>query len=252
MAPSYQVPVVDEKRFSFDGAVGVGEHWKNFRNGIIESIPVMFVYLAYGIPFGVLAVQLGMPAWVAIGLSFFGLAGAAQFLALQLLGANAGLPEILVASGVLNLRHIFYAMALALRLPPTSPWMLLYVAHATTDESFGINMARDPAAEKIPLASVLGTNAAIHASWVGATVLGVLLGQHLPSMDIFKALLPIFFAVLLSLRMQSRRDAGVALLAAALTIGALHWFPSRGAFLIGALASSLVMMGWRQRKRKRA
>lgn len=232
-------------------------HTDSFVSGMVQAIPIMLVYIAYAVPFGMLAVQMGIPGWAAIALSAFGFAGSAQFLALHLFGMGAGVAAILTAAWIINLRHVFYSMALALRLPPMSAWQRVYIAHTNTDESFGINMAKSPTTSPLSLASVLGTNLLAHGTWTGATAVGVVLGhslttESLPYLDLFKALLPMMFAVLLALRLRTRRDALVALCAVPLTLGAIHLLPGHGAFLVGAVAAPTLVQLLRRRQQDEA
>ncbi len=239
-----------------------------FLHGATQAIPIMLVYVAYATPFGFAAVQMGVPWWAVTAMSFFGYAGAAQFLALHLIGVDAGISAIVTATCILNLRHIFYGMALSLRIPRLPQWQLLYLAHSTTDESFGVNIAKD--APQLSAGTLWGTNLCAHLTWTGATTAGAVLASlsfkgtvplaqllqldclpvnsctvgDRPLRALATALLPMLFAVLLALRLLTWRDVAVAVSASAITFGAMQVMPGHGAFLVGAVAATTMMQSF--------
>lgn len=209
-----------------------------FFQGVREALPVHVLYQIFGIPFGVLTAQMQVPLWAALGLSWIGYAGAAQFVVLQLLGLHAGLAAIFSATALINLRHIFYGMALSVRMPAVGMPSMLYLAHSLTDEAFGVNMARPTDANgRVSAASLWGTNLSCHVAWTVATAIGALIGAELPAVAVCGALMPIFFAALLSLRIRVRRDVAIVGIAVLCTLLAVRWIPGRSAFLCGALVA---------------
>lgn len=77
-----------------------------FGAGVLRAIPLAITYLAYGIPLGILGVQSGLPAWAMILMSTLVLGGASQYVCLQLLAVGAGIGDIILATFVVNLRHL--------------------------------------------------------------------------------------------------------------------------------------------------
>ncbi|WP_197472494.1 AzlC family ABC transporter permease, partial [Oleiphilus sp. HI0067] len=77
-----------------------------------QTFPVMFGYVPMGMAFGVLFSELGYPWYFASIMGIVIFAGAAQFMAVGLLAAGAGLIEVTVTTLLLNSRHVFYGLSL--------------------------------------------------------------------------------------------------------------------------------------------
>jgi len=71
----------------------------------------MFGYVPLGMAFGILFQDLGYPWYFATLMGLFVFAGAAQFMAIGLLTAQAGLLEVAVSTLALNSRHIFFGLS---------------------------------------------------------------------------------------------------------------------------------------------
>jgi predicted branched-subunit amino acid permease len=89
------------------------------------TLPVMFGYLPLGAAFGILAIELGIPAWAALLMSLAIYAGAGQFLAVALLAAGAGLVEVTVASLAVVTLHLWRRNALLSIIGGTAAYMAM-------------------------------------------------------------------------------------------------------------------------------
>ncbi|CAD7286299.1 Inner membrane protein YgaZ [Campylobacter suis] len=100
------------------------------------SIPIFMGYFPLGMAFGILAIGVGVSAFIAISLSFLTYAGAAQFMMVGLFASGTGLVEAFVVSYLVNLRHTFYGLAL-LKEYENLRFRLFNVA-TLTDETFAV------------------------------------------------------------------------------------------------------------------
>ena len=107
------------------------------------TLPVMFGYIPLGIAFGILFQDLGYPWYFASLMGILVFAGAAQFMAVGLLSAQAGLLEVAVSTLALNSRHIFFGLSLLNRYPQRGPgrWYLIF---GLTDETFSLITSTPP------------------------------------------------------------------------------------------------------------
>lgn len=217
---------------------------KTFQKGVLEAFPIVFSYLILSVPFGILATKLGIPPWASIGMSVFVFAGSAQFICLQLIAVNAGLAAIVAATFVINLRHFLMSMSLGHALPRTRKRFLLYIAHANTDETYGINITKR---KPLAFANVLGTNFFSHLGWIGGTAVGAVAGSVIPiEMKYVEGILPLMFVALLGSQIRSGKDHVLTLLAGALTLAFLQIFPGKWPFLITALSLPTLALLWRK------
>jgi 4-azaleucine resistance transporter AzlC len=222
-----------------------------FVNGVAMAIPIFVGYTALGIPYGMLGVASGIPAWVLVLMSTFILAGSAQFVAVQMIAAGAGVVPIIIAGFALNVRHIFMAMSLGNSMGKASAPLLAYIAHSTTDEAFGVNISKADGGSLVDPMDALGTNIITHASWVVATLVGAYLGGYIPAgTEVASAALPIMFAVLLALQIKGLVHVLCAVLAVAVTVLAMSYLPKNWSFLAAALVVPTIATIYEEVRRK--
>src|SRR5690625_5312723 len=155
--------------------------------------------------FGLLFVQAGGAAWLAVASSLLVYAGAAQFMMVPMLAAGMPVGSIVLATLVINLRHVFYGLSL-LENMPAARWRCWYVIYAFTDESWSVLTAlpHKQRAEHMTVLSALN-----QLWWVGGTLAGAPIGARaelgLNGLDFALAAL---FAVLAAEQWRSRRDWG--------------------------------------------
>ena len=140
-----------------------------------SSLPVMFGYVPLGMAFGVLFQNLGFAWYYAAAMGIFVFAGAAQFMAVGLLAAHAGLLEVAIATLVLNSRHMFFGISLLKRYHAKG-FKKLYMIFGLTDETYSLVTS----ARSIPGEDDQNYYAALtamnHSYWVAGCTLGALLG----------------------------------------------------------------------------
>lgn len=184
------------------------------------TAPVAMGYIPLGAVFGFLFVQAGGSGWLALASSLLIYAGAAQFMMVPMLVAGLPVSAIVLATLILNLRHVFYGLSL-LSSMPVNGWQRTYSIFALTDESYSVLTALPAHERPHRMALVCALN---QGWWVLGTALGVMLGARaqigLTGLDFVLAAL---FAVLAVEQWRARRDVipiwialvayGIALLA---------------------------------------
>lgn len=199
------------------------------------AAPVAMGYIPLGAVFGFLFVQAGGSAWLALAASLFIYAGAAQFMMIPMLAASLPLGAIVLATLVINLRHVFYGLSL-LSSMPAGRWQRAYGIFALTDESYAVLTALPANARARRMALVCGLN---QGWWVLGTALGAALGSGaqigFAGLDFVLAAL---FAVLAVEQWRARRDAVPVWIATTSYAVALFVLP--GQALAVAIALSLI------------
>jgi len=157
------------------------------------SVPVAMGYVPLGMVFGFLMVQAGGAWWLALLSSLFVFAGAAQFMAIPLLAAGAPLGTIVLATLVVNLRHLFYGFSL-LEKRPSKAWQRMYLIWALTDENYSL-LTTLPT--EISSAQRVGLVMLNHGWWILGTLIGAFLGAQIShSLSGIEFSLAALFAVL--------------------------------------------------------
>jgi len=207
----------------------------------VTTLPVMFGYLPLGAAFGILAAEIGIPAWGALLMSLIIYAGAGQFLAIALLAGGAGLTEVAVATLMLNSRHLFYGLSLLRRFQGAG-WRKPYLIFALTDETYSLLTAHGGDGG-LDHAQAFRISLLNHLWWVLGSMAGVLASTTLTfdSRGIEFALTALFIVLTLE---QARRLRQWLPFAIALATGvtAMLLLPERH-LLLGAIgAASLVLL----------
>jgi len=211
--------------------------------GIGVISPVLLVYVAIGMAYGVLAVDNGITPWLAVLMSALVYAGTAQLVGVQMIALSLPPLSIIVMAAVINARFFVMASALVPYLRQLKWWERTLYATQLTDATFALHIARLPKTDASKT-EVFTTNIVGHLVWVGATIAGVVVGQTANNLDAFAIdfAMPAMFIGLLVPLIRSRSQILVALGAAVATVcfqavGASFW-----AILIATLVGLLI--GW--------
>lgn len=147
------------------------------KEGIMVAFPIAIGYFPIAMAFGLLAKNTGVTFGHTSFLSIMVYAGSSQFMALDLISAGVSLSSIILATFLLNLRHMMMSASLAVEFEHMNKKFLPMIAFGITDETFSvISFNKD----KITLPFVLTVNILSYSSWVLGTITGYLVGEILP------------------------------------------------------------------------
>lgn len=208
------------------------------RKAFKASVPVLLGYVTIGFGFGLLAVNTGYPSWLALFMSLFVYAGAAQYIGIGLFAAGASIPEIVLVTLVANIRHAAYGLSLISRYA-SHPRFRPYLVFALTDETFALISSQDPK-EKDNGLFLLLVSALNQAYWVGGTILGAFAGSLAPEKirGLDFALTAMFIVLTVEQALKLKRSMPF-FLAAFCALAAKFILGDRLA-IIGGLAAALV------------
>lgn len=139
--------------------------------GFLKSVPVGLGVFAYGLVFGMLAVQAGMSPFQAQLMSLMVFAGASQLMALEFWGPNLPVLTIVLTTFVVNLRHLLMGAAMRDWLVRVSPGKSYFSLYFMTDESWALSV-KEMASGKKDAAFLLGSGLCIYFFWNLSTFLG--------------------------------------------------------------------------------
>jgi 4-azaleucine resistance transporter AzlC len=215
-----------------------------FSLGLRSVMPLLLGVAPFGVIYGVVALQSGIPPLAAMAMSSIVFAGSAQFLLAQLVGAGAPLLLAAGAVGLVNLRHALYSASVAPILAHLPRRWKILLAYLLTDEAYAAAIphllvaktdSRSPHAHWI----LFGSGFGLWAGWQLATLAGVLIGAQLPANLGLDFALPLTFIAIVVPMIDSR-----ALLVSALTAGAaavaLAALPYKVGLFFAALAGLVV------------
>ncbi len=167
-----------------------------FLDGVRNALPIFIGYFTCSLAFGLLAVATGVSPLLAVLFSATNLTGAAQFMAINLLGSGSALGEIFISVLLMNLRYFIMSMAISRKIEFGGLKDRLMLAFGITDEVFSVASLRPG---RVSRSFMLGLEGFSWLGWATGTVAGVTLGSFLPKslQDAMSGSLFALFAALL-------------------------------------------------------
>jgi 4-azaleucine resistance transporter AzlC len=191
-----------------------------FLLGVRALLPMLLGVVPFGVIYGVVALQSGIPPLAAVLMSSVVFAGSAQFLLAQLVGAGAPALLSIGAVGLINLRHALYSASVAPALHALPRRWKLLLAYLLTDEAYAAAIPHLLAEPRSPLAHwiLFGSGFALWAGWQLSTIAGVLVGAQLPADLGLEFALPLTFIAIVVPLIDSRARLIAALMAGAVAV----------------------------------
>lgn len=151
-----------------------------FLRGMRDGIPICLGYFAVSFALGIAGRGVGMNATQAFVMSLTMVASAGQFAAIALIGAGAGVIEMITTTLIVNLRYLLMSCSLTQKLSPDTKFMhRLGLAYCMTDEIFGLSVAVDGFLRPF---YTYGITFISVSGWCLGTILGVIAGNILPAL----------------------------------------------------------------------
>ena len=211
---------------------------KDVMAGTLVTAPVLLVYVAMGVTYGVSAVERGLSPFNAVLMSITVYAGTAQLVGIDMIGLSVPVISILITTLVINSRFFVMASGMAPNLGAYSTVQRLAYGMQFTDATFAIHTARF-ASHRPGKVEIFTTNIVGHVVWVGATFAGVVIGQTIGNLDALAIdfAMPAMFIALLMPLIRQRTQVMVAIVAAAATLafhaGGFAYWTILGATAVG-------------------
>lgn len=148
------------------------------KEGVSYSIPIVLGYFPIAMAFGLLAKNAAVSFIDTVLFSIMVYAGASQFMALDLIIIGVSTSSIILATFLLNLRHMMMSASLSVEFKKINPKYLPLIAFGITDETFSVASFNK---EKISLPFILTLHILAYSSWGIGTMVGYLAGEIIPS-----------------------------------------------------------------------
>ena len=175
---------------------------KQFLAGVRAGIPVVLGFIPVGIAYAIMAREAGLGILQTSMLSLTVFAGASQMMAVGMYAQGAGVLAIVLATFIINLRHIIMSTCVFNRMQSGNIATRLSLSFGVTDESFAIFTTER--VENCTPAFFLGLILSTWGAWNVGTLIGAVLSDLLPT--ILTAALGIsLYAMFLSLLLPGLR-----------------------------------------------
>jgi predicted branched-subunit amino acid permease len=158
-----------------------------FRQGALDSLAVAPGLAAWGLMTGVAMMKSGMSTFEALLMTLTVFAGSSQLAAVPLLTAGAPIWVILATGCCVNLRFVVFSAHMRPYMMHLPLWQRLVTGYLTADLSYVQFIQRyphpvnDDAQRRAQQAYLAGNCGVNWASWMGCSVLGVVLANFIPT-----------------------------------------------------------------------
>lgn len=219
------------------------------RSELLRMLPISLFVVAFGAAFGLAAVQKGLAPFDTLLMSTLMFAGASQFAAIEMWGAEVPVIPVMVVVFAINSRHLLMGASLYPMLKDVSPAKRYGLILLLTDANWAV-AAQDYQSGRRNLEVILGGGLVLWLAWIAGTWLGVYFGglfQNPESLGMDMVL----GCFLLSMALGGKKNPRVLVawgLAAVASLAAWKWLPANTHVVAGALAGGVVGFFWLEKQ----
>lgn len=212
-------------------------------------LPISLFVMAFGLAFGLAAVQEGLAPFETVLMSTLVFAGASQFAALDMWGAHVSVIPVMVVVFAINSRHLLMGASLYPMLKDVSPGKRYGLLLLLTDANWAV-CAQDYQSGRRNLEVILGGGLVLWLAWIIGTWLGVYFGGLLQNPQSL-GLDMVLGCFLLAMALGGKKNPRILvawILAAVAALAAWKWLPANSHVVVGALAGGVVGFFWIEKK----
>ena len=211
---------------------------RDFRRGLLATLPLAPGVVAFGLLYGAMARQVGFSPGEAWAMSLIVHAGSAQFTALGMWETASAVPIILTTL-IVNLHHMLLGASVAPYLRGLSRRWKALLALWMSDESYALAIAAYEQGRGSQW-YFLGANVGVYLAWLAGGLLGALLGTAIPDPSQYglDLIFPLAFLGLLASFVKDRVGVAVALAAGGLALLGATLLPGKWNVILAGLAGS--------------
>ena len=212
-----------------------------FWAGVRAELPLLVGVFPFGLIYGTLALNAGIPIAAAQAMSSIVFAGSSQFAFAQLVHDAAPAFVIVLTIAVINLRHMLYSASLAPHLNDLSPRWKILLSYLMTDEAYAVAILNYERIGGTASAHwyFLGAGLALWTTWQAATALGLWVGAALPATLSLDFALPLTFIAMVVPALRNRPAVAAALSAGFVALLAFS-LPYKLGLILAALTGIVV------------
>ena len=150
-----------------------------FKEGLKNGIPICLGYYSVSIAFGLSAVNMGIPVWLAVLMSLTNLTSAGQFAGVTLLAAGGSYLELAVSMLIINARYLLMSLSVSQKVNQFfTTKKRLMASYGITDEIYAMSMQRE---KELSFSYMVGLIITPVAGWSLGTLTGGIASTLLPT-----------------------------------------------------------------------
>ena len=193
---------------------------EEFLAGVKAVLPMVIGVIPFGMIYGIVALNAGLPASAAQAMSAIIFAGSSQFISAQLFSLSVPAVINVLTVSVINLRHALYSASISPyleKLPNRWKWGLAYVL---TDEVYAVTILhyQEAGDNRTKHWFFLGAGLTLWTTWQLSTAAGIFLGTSVPASWSLDFTLALIFIALTVPAIKDRASLGAALSAGVIAV----------------------------------
>ncbi len=214
----------------------------DIKEGIIDGIPIVAGYVTASMAFGLLAKNLDIPLIYVFLFSLTNFAGASQFMAMSFIAIGAGVGEIVLATFLINFRHVLMSASISQKLEKSAQKISPIIAFGITDEVFSVASTKG---KKLSAKYMLALQWISLSAWVGGSVLGYVLDGFIP-LALRNSMMMTLYALFVSIIVTEAKKSSKVLFMVIgsgvlnLLLNKLAWLASGWNMVIAIIVVSLI------------
>jgi predicted branched-subunit amino acid permease len=210
------------------------------RSAFRDALLIVLGYIPFGLAAGAAMAQTDVAPVASMLSSPIIFAGAAQLVAIQLLGSGAGLALVVFSVLVVNARHLLYSASLEPHLADWSRGQRLGAAFLLADPVYALAISRferegGAGSKSAQLGYYFTAGFTCFVGWSTLVVIGVSLGAFIPDWVPLELAIPLTF-LLLVLPLIKDRAGLVAAVVGGVAALIAHPLPFGAGLMVGAAA----------------
>ena len=215
---------------------------KTLTKGIIDVSPLMIPVVPFGIIYGVIGMELGIGAYMTLGLSIIIFGGASQIVLLQLFSGGASSLVILSSVGAVNSRHLLYGAVLSEHLSDLKITWKIILSYVMVDQAFAVSndYFKKNKNEKNKHFHLLGAGFTCWTIWQISTILGIVLGSIVPEELGLSFTISLTFLALLINDFRKFKNIIVMIVSGVVATIGYNIIPFKAYIIVAALSALIV------------
>lgn len=196
-----------------------------FRRGLRDGIPICLGYVSVAFTFGMVAVEGGLPPWIAVLISMTCFSGTGQFAGVAIIASGGIFIEMAITTFIINIRYLLMSLSLSQKLENRmSAFERVGLSFGNTDEVFAVAMQQEG---KVGSKYLSGLMITPYLGWVIGTLVGATATGFLP-LAIRSALGIAIFGMFISIIVppaRSNKAIAIVILIAVAFSSLFYWTP---------------------------
>ena len=215
---------------------------KTLTKGITDVSPLMIPVVPFGIIYGVIGMELGLSAYMTLGMSIIIFGGASQIVLLQLFSGGASSLVILSSIGAVNARHVLYGAVLSEHLSELKLFWKIILSYVMTDQAFAVsnNYFKKNDKDSNQHYHLLGSGFTCWTIWQISTILGIVLGSVVPEELGLSFTISLTFLALLISDFRKFKNIIVMLVSGLVATIGFNIIPFKAYIIVAALTALVV------------